>query len=318
MVDIKKIGSGYLAQVPLNEIKEMYGNVHEYIKQQHGPGDYQLTVQKGKNTSSRRIKVAGELGDIDPPQLQMPQSGGVNDPAAITMLLQLQQENAQLKAQIDVNKETNRAAMWEQIMQIGSPLIQGLITKKEGTGEEAAGMLRNTIESIKDLMDISQSIPQLGGAGGGGDDSGLGSIMNAITGFVQMQQAKQQQSPQVPPGPKAQPNFAQPTPPIMPEPPSQPQPPTPDPSQEGKLQVDPFDEVISMVEQRKDPKEVATHLMSNLSSLDEAAVDPSFAPILRQMRNDPLLAWDSLCQMLPSLKEGDYAQNVRTVIENTL
>lgn len=321
MVDIQKIGSGYVAQVPLSEVKEMYGNIHEYIKQQHGPGDYQIVARKKKSTSTRRLKVAGEIEE-DPVLPPTPQSGGINDPSAIAMLLELQRENAQLKAQSEMSRTSNRAEIWEQVIQIGVPFLQGLLTNKGGAGE-AAEMMRSTIESIKDLMDISQVAGAGGSAVSGGDDSGLGSIMNAITGFMQMQQQQQakQQSPvhplpqtprEVPPKPTAQPNFAQgpsPTPPMTPTPTPQPSP---------QQQIDPFDEVVSMVELRKEPQEVANYLLSNLDGLSEADVDPVLVPIIQQMQENPLLAWDSLCQMLPSLKEGDYAQKVRTAIETII
>ena len=62
-ISIQKANGGYIDQVRVDDVRQLYGTLPEYLKAQHGPGEYIVTVSSASGKPiTQRMRIAGEGG----------------------------------------------------------------------------------------------------------------------------------------------------------------------------------------------------------------------------------------------------------------
>lgn len=197
-IDIQRVGDkrGYIAQVTVDEVRDLYGTLPEYLKTNHGPGEYIVTVRsaKGKPTT-QRMRIAGESVDEDGQQQPLGMEGP--DSATMAMVIQLQVENAKLQAEREASQGAEKTQLWGQIAQYVIPIVESLLQGMKGNQQQdIVAVIKSATESIKELAEAKQILAAPVQNEGGGD---VASIIGAIAQTLQGMSANRQPMPQVPP-----------------------------------------------------------------------------------------------------------------------
>jgi hypothetical protein len=356
-ISIQRVGGtkhGYIDRVGIDDVRQLYGTLPEYLKTQHGPGEYVVTVSGAKGEPfTQRIRIAGET-DENNQSHQPPQGSESPDSTTMAMVLQLQIENAKLQAEREASQGVEKTQLWGQIAQYALPFIETLFASMKGNQQQdVVSVIKSATESIKELSEIKQTLT--GPAAQSNSEGEMGTIISAIAQALQGISTKATSpapllmpsavAPPVAPPTNATP-FTQPSP--MPQPPPQANYQEPSPAQpsvaptkappettsvadlpstrqeEELSTMPPFVEtVIGMMSQQQTPEAIAEYLVTNLASLtqdDLAQMHPQVGQVVSQLIGNPLLAWDTIVQLEPSLHppQGDakYNGDIRAAIQN--
>ena len=352
VIEIQRAGSassGYIDQVPMSEIKDIYGgSIHEYLKQRFGAGDYLVTVRKrNKRSTTRRIKISGDSVET----LHGVPTSGIRpgdpvDSNFLAMWTQVQSEKARLEAELEHFRTQDRNDLFGQIATFVSPLIQTLVTRAAGNeSNDPAGVINAAMEALRGLAEIREMVAPASG-GGGKEGSELGQMIAgiglALENINRMRQGNlpndvPSSAPTLPvwpmPAGSASPALAPMNPQFAGTPPSTPWAPTPQPTPQPPRAaptqpINPteplnFDDmfmdiIVGMVEQKQTPKLVAEYIMSSLQQMEQniGLFEPQVQLIIRQAVQMPIIVWDYVCGSIPELAaDARYTKEIRAAIE---
>jgi hypothetical protein len=332
-----------MAQVPISEIKEMYGTVPEYLRANFGQGEYRVTIRNKGKATTQRVKIAD---DADSTHGNLWGSsggaGGDGDPNLQAMLIQQQIEMERLKAEREYGGKENQGQLIAQLIALAEPFLGAFAQKiaDGGGNQDVVSVIETATRSIKELSDVrNQLVGDTKGEGGGSE---LSAIMQGIAAVMQTMQNRASvpqpmPQPMAQPVPQPTPQFAGPSvsnvaPSVQPQPMTQPTPQptsqpvspppsaTPQPQEKDAMDIEEvFESVSTMIQEKQKPELVVDFLMNNIVNISDESLqglEPEIGFLVTQMRTNPLVAWDVISQMVPALKDDQsYATEIRAEIE---
>lgn len=338
-ISIRREDGTYLGHTNASEVHDHYGTIDEYLRQRYGAGRYNVTVQGKGGEVNQHFSIAGDevnAGGMPPDSSGNPNYGDQNQ--MMGLMYELRSDNAKLQAELQYTREAQGKSAWTEMIPHGIQLIQTMMANR---GENSvADVMRAATETIVQLNEIRG-----GGKSGEGDDVGglIGSIASAIGGMRQAPAPAQPIMPQTTPLPP-QPMMPQPPPQTTPQPPPQtmpqpppqtmPQPPSeteglfqqgqsPDKGDGGETSgyANAFIEgIVNIMEQKQSPTVVADYIMAQVQQIppeEISKLEPQEAAVMQQIKMNPSLAFDMICQYEPGLVgDTQYAAEIKQAIQD--
>lgn len=315
-ISIHNENGTYISHASIAEIKKGYGTIQEYLKQRFGPGKYTITVRGKGGEDTQHISIAGE---DTPSWPENPVPGGMDNNQLMGVYMSMQAENARLKTELDIVKNSSQQSMLGQIVPTVMDFIKTMMQSRPDT--DLASVMTAATESLRTLSEIRMP-------GEKSDD--IGGLMGGVVQLLQGMQSKQQPTPTpvFMPMPAPAPLYTQrnpelPTQQITPTPPMSPTVPIPQPPFEkgnNNNNTDVFFEnLIGMAGQKQAPKVVANFLVQGIQKIPFQEIQqlaPQMQVLVGQLQANPVDAFDAICQFEPSLMaDGKYTAEIRAELQ---